>query len=92
MGVKEENAKQGIVDASRKASNAPAHAFAMEIVRQTQTTVKVLVYLTSLSKIRSLQNHTSSELLILLSILRHSVFVLASGPTVLSFGIKMCPT
>jgi hypothetical protein len=42
VGVKEENAKQGIVDASRKASNAPTHAFAMEIVRQTQTTVNEL--------------------------------------------------
>ena len=59
MGVKEENAKQGIVVASRKSSNAPAHAFATEIVWQTQTTVKALVYLTSLNKIRSLQNHTS---------------------------------
>jgi hypothetical protein len=39
--------------------NAPAHAFTMEIVWQTQTTVKALGYLTSLNKIRSLQNHTS---------------------------------
>jgi hypothetical protein len=32
VGVKGDYAKQGIVDASRKASNVPAHVFAMEIV------------------------------------------------------------
>jgi hypothetical protein len=39
VDAREENAKWGIVDASRKVSNAPALAFAMEIVRQTQTMV-----------------------------------------------------
>jgi hypothetical protein len=34
--------KWGVMDASRKATNAPAHAFAMEIVRQTQTMVNEL--------------------------------------------------
>jgi aspartate oxidase len=35
VGVKGEYAKQGVVDASRKASNSnvPAHVFAMEIVQ-----------------------------------------------------------
>ncbi len=42
MDVKEENAKWGVVDASRKATNAPTHAFATEIVRQTQTMVNEL--------------------------------------------------
>jgi hypothetical protein len=32
VGVKGDYAKQGIVDASRKASNVPAHVFVMEIV------------------------------------------------------------
>jgi hypothetical protein len=32
VGVKGDYAKQGIVDASRKASNVPAHVFEMEIV------------------------------------------------------------
>jgi hypothetical protein len=32
VGVKGDYAKQGVVDASRKASNVPAHVFAMEIV------------------------------------------------------------
>ncbi len=45
MDVREENAKWGIVDASRKVSNAPALAFAMEIVRQTQTLVNELFML-----------------------------------------------
>jgi hypothetical protein len=42
VGVKGEYAKQGIVDASRKVSNVPAHAFATKIVWQTQTTVNEL--------------------------------------------------
>jgi hypothetical protein len=45
VDVREENAKWGIVDASRKVSNAPALAFAMEIVRQTQTLVNELFML-----------------------------------------------
>ena len=45
MDVREENAKWGVVDASRKVSNAPALAFAMEIVRQTQTMVNELFML-----------------------------------------------
>ncbi len=32
VGVKGDYAKQGVVDASRKASNVQAHFFAMEIV------------------------------------------------------------
>jgi len=32
VGIKGDYAKQGIVDASRKASNVPAHVFEMEIV------------------------------------------------------------
>jgi len=32
--VKGDYAKQGIVDASRKASNVPTHVFAMEIVQK----------------------------------------------------------
>jgi hypothetical protein len=35
VGVKGDYAKQGIVDASRKASNVPVHVFAMEIVLKT---------------------------------------------------------
>ena len=35
VGVKGKYAKQGIVDASRKASNVPAHVFAVEIVPKT---------------------------------------------------------
>ena len=42
MDVREENAKWGVVDASRKVSNAPALAFAMEIVQRTQTMVNEL--------------------------------------------------
>jgi len=42
VGVKGEYAKQGIVDASRKASNVPAHAFATKILWQTQTTLSEL--------------------------------------------------
>ncbi len=42
MDAREENAKWGVVDASRKVSNAPACAFAMEIVWQTQTMVNEL--------------------------------------------------
>ncbi len=42
MDAREENAKWGVVDASRKVSNAPARAFAMEIVRRTQTMVNEL--------------------------------------------------
>jgi len=34
VGVKGDYAKQGVVDASRKASNVPAHVFAMEIVQK----------------------------------------------------------
>jgi hypothetical protein len=34
-GVKENYAKQDVVDASRKASNVPAHVFAMDIVPKT---------------------------------------------------------
>ena len=45
MDVMEENAKWGVVDASRKVSNAPALAFAMEIVRRTKTMVNELFML-----------------------------------------------
>ncbi len=46
MDVRDENAKWGIVDASRKVSNAPVLAFAMEqIVPQTQTMVNELFML-----------------------------------------------
>ena len=45
MDVREENAKWGVVDASRKVSNAPALAFAMEIVQRTQTMVNELFML-----------------------------------------------
>lgn len=45
MDAREENAKWGVVDASRKVSNAPALAFAMEIVQRTQTMVNELFML-----------------------------------------------
>ena len=35
VDVKGDYAKQGVMDASRKASNVPAHVFAMEIGRKT---------------------------------------------------------
>jgi len=43
--VKGDYAKQDVVDASRKVSNAPALAFAMEIVQRTQTMVNELFML-----------------------------------------------
>ncbi len=39
MGVKGDYAKQGVVDASRKDSNVPAHVFAMGIAPKIKTTV-----------------------------------------------------
>jgi hypothetical protein len=39
VGVKGDYAKQGVVDASRKDSNVPAHVFAMGIAPKIKTTV-----------------------------------------------------
>ena len=39
VGVKGDYAKQGVVDASRKDSNVPAHVFAMGIAQKIKTTV-----------------------------------------------------